>query len=945
MARKRSSGHPGLVLLLVVGGVLVSGIQALLRILHVYGTLLLGIAILLASVWAIAKLLSRSERREPHQPQARQARRSVGGKARQPLTDKPQPRAIAGHPPANEMPPIPSPPTRTGAAIEVAQQSGAFAAPASTPQAAPGQSAANQAKPSAASKSPREASLALQPDGQRSTIQSPPAYNGASTGTAHQRAVSADLASKQQGMPDQSAADQETEAPVASKPQPDAPTESALDRSSQPVSTKPSDYAAIIDASRRSGLFSTPEPSHWVAPGQPVAVHGCVIADGMVYVGSDKSQPDASNINPSRNVHFDKNRDCTVAQLGYWPSYSQASAEVRGAYLQWLAGGKKHPDADIGFVFLYFYGLERRALVDAASDPAAAFDLPLIAEEISRLLEIYSGSGSFRGYANSLLGFVQAVQSAGQEPPESPPTFVKSWEIPLALKLGLARHVAQEAPIPGDWAYAWWLAHPETRLKKAAERCPDEFKQLFIKYYQQQHKPGLRLRPNKTKLVAIHRAASPSLPRRQYEHALALPDVTVLTAPMTKLQAAADYCYQALDGYSRHLGRKPDNAGKIDALLELPTLLWPEAMKQPLLKIHGMVSQSGLSLAVKFDKLLSLLPPWETVNKSSYAAFARAVSQIGLGVEPDPLFGGGVPGGQQTVVLFVGEPHDLMGEPTQRFKTAALALHFAATVSLADGEFSVQERKAMVLHMEEWLHLGDGERARLHARLRWLAAEPPGLNGLKKRIEDMPVPAREALGDFLVLVAKADQQVSPAEVKLLERIYKMLGLEVQGLYGKLHTPVTEPVTVRLGAESAGYAIPRPKEAVAEGFGLDMAKVSALQEDSRRVADILHNIFGEEDAAQDAKAGREPQAGLVAETAAEPGLPGLAGEYSEFVRVLVSRSHWTRAELEELAADRSLLLDGALEHINEAAFDRFDQALAEGDDPVEINQELVGELIA
>jgi len=818
MARKRSSGQPGLVLLLVIGGVLVSGAQALLKILHIYGPLLIGIAILVVLAWALAKLFGT-------------AGRESGGSSQQPFPPK------AGQPKSSK-------------------------------------------------------DVAVKP-------------------------------------------------PDASKARPDASTRRLPDRQEPPVSALPANNDAVIDAGRQTGLFSIPAPVRWVAPGQSVAVHGYMIEDGMVYVGSDKGQPDASTIDPSRNVRFDKNLDFTAAQLGYWPSYSQISAEGRGAYLQWLADGKKHRDANIGFVFLYFYGLERRALADAASDPAAALELSAIAAEIIRLLEIYSGSGSFRGYANSLLGFVRAVQSAGQEPPESPPAFAKSWEIPFALKLGLAHYIAQEAPIPGDWAYAWWLAHPETRLKKAAERCPGEFKQLFIEYYQQQHQPGLRLRPNKTKLVAIHRAASPSLPRRQYEHTLDLPDVTVLAAPMKKLQAAADYCYQALDGYSRHLGRKPDNAGKIDALLELPTLLWPEAMKQPLLKIHRMVSLSGLSLAVKFDKLLSLLPPWETVNKSSYAAFARAVGQIGLGIEPDPLFGGAVPGNQQTVVLFVGEPQDLMAEPGQRYKTAALSLHFAATVSLADGEFSVQEREAMVRQMEEWLHLGDGERARLRAYLRWLAAEPPGLNGLKKRIEDMPVSAREALGDFLVLVAKADQQVSPAEVKLLERIYKMLGLDAQGLYGKLHAPASEPVTVRLGAETTGYAIPRP--AVADGLGLDMARVSALQEDSRRVADILHGIFGEEDTAPDAEPGIE--AGSSLEATAAPGLMGLHQEYSEFVRVLVSRSQWTRAELEELAADRSLLLDGVLEHINEAAFDRFDQPLAEGDDPVEINQELAGELIA
>ena len=40
---------------------------------------------------------------------------------------------------------------------------------------------------------------------------------------------------------------------------------------------------------------------------------------------------------------------------------------------------------------------------------------------------------------------------------------------------------------------------------------------------------------------------------------------------------------------------------------------------------------------------------------------------------------------------------------------------------------------------------------------------------------------------------------------------------------------------------------------------------------------------------------------------------------------------------------SLMVDGALEKINEAAFERFDEPIVEGDDPLEINQSLILEI--
>ena len=38
-----------------------------------------------------------------------------------------------------------------------------------------------------------------------------------------------------------------------------------------------------------------------------------------------------------------------------------------------------------------------------------------------------------------------------------------------------------------------------------------------------------------------------------------------------------------------------------------------------------------------------------------------------------------------------------------------------------------------------------------------------------------------------------------------------------------------------------------------------------------------------------------------------------------------------------------MLDGALEHMNDAAFNHFDAPLFEGQDPIEINRDIVGKV--
>jgi TerB-C domain len=60
---------------------------------------------------------------------------------------------------------------------------------------------------------------------------------------------------------------------------------------------------------------------------------------------------------------------------------------------------------------------------------------------------------------------------------------------------------------------------------------------------------------------------------------------------------------------------------------------------------------------------------------------------------------------------------------------------------------------------------------------------------------------------------------------------------------------------------------------------------------------------------------------------------------------LTRPSWSRAELNDIAADMEMMLDGALERVNEAALDRLDARIADGDDPIEIAQDLLESTIA
>ena len=98
--------------------------------------------------------------------------------------------------------------------------------------------------------------------------------------------------------------------------------------------------------------------------------------------------------------------------MGYWPSYDEITPEARAAYLQWLGTGRSHPSACIGYVFLFFYGIERRVLVDIANDPMLSWEIPPLRAEVQRLLSIYGGNDSFHRYATRFLGLLDVLTAA-----------------------------------------------------------------------------------------------------------------------------------------------------------------------------------------------------------------------------------------------------------------------------------------------------------------------------------------------------------------------------------------------------------------------------------------------------------------------------------------------------------------------------------------------------
>jgi uncharacterized tellurite resistance protein B-like protein len=684
----------------------------------------------------------------------------------------------------------------------------------------------------------------------------------------------------------------------------------------------------------------------WIPKGQEVTICGFRIPGGMIYTGPittpQGGRREASLIDPKLAIQAGA-ADCRIRKMGYWPSYESIEPDARASYLEWLSTGRSDPNADIGYVFLFFYGLERRVLVDAPHDPMAKAELAVIESELLRLLGLYS-SGSFIGYATSLLDYIRATRGVWESASDSALSNIRG--VPFVLKAAIGRLSQEGQPLGVDLAYDWYRTDPTTRRRTPMDRCPDLFKVAFATEFTRLFPQGLKLPQNKTKLKVSHRAASSSLLGGLYSVDLDLPDVSVLSSPVQKLQGVGETAVASLEQYSRFIGKNPSQEKTLDALLLLPKNFWPEVFLSPLLAMLGEIESAGRPRFMHLLDLQLLLPEGMDFTKGSYNSLCRGLESIGLGIEPDIQFGGGVPEIQDPVVLFEARDKGGSRAPSPGFNGAAILLQLASAVAGADGDFGEAEARLMLGHINQGLALPGDEIRRLQARLELFRRNPPPLTGLKRKIDSLEMDSKKAIGEFLVQVVHVDGVVAPEEVRSLEKVFKLLGLDTSTLYSQIHGASTEPVQVRVASEEGTtFRIPDPPKPMdlVGPLKLDMAKVAALKADSIKVSALLGAIFSEAPPSErphpDSVEGGDNTVSLEASGP----LPALDSEHQDLLQTLLQRPQWSRAELEEICADRGLMVDGAIERINEAAFEQYDQPIIEGDDPLDVNRELTLEI--
>ena len=685
-----------------------------------------------------------------------------------------------------------------------------------------------------------------------------------------------------------------------------------------PVRTT-SPLRALVDL---ASPIRQPVPPRWVPFGETVSIRGQEVSGGGFYLGTPRSYQDGRLAAIDPTLPFSGLADWRGEGLGYWPRYAALNDRERGTFLAFLNSERRAATVGIGYVFLYFYGLEYRLLRGLAAGEDGRAEGLQILEEVARLQLHYGSQSSFGPYSQKLL----AVGRFKLGVPDEVTDPTNDWG--LAQHIQAAQMVARHQALSADLAFAWAQALTDEARSTTWDVVRPEIKTRFGQLYAQRFGEGLVVKPGRSRLTLSYRWAGPELGMETIQ--TDLPDITRSQAPIRPLVALVQQAMGELEALRRV--RRSKSGTPMAELAAMPDALRgslvPATFRALASELEGLLADQPV-VCLATSRLIAgcgMGAP-ERLGKREATSLIQALEALGFAIEPDVRFHGHPPALDGQVVVF-RLPEHAARTPSAAYAAALLMLQAALAVAGQGSEIIQSELDVAVAAIERQFALPESERRRIEAHLRWLQLNPITLARLENRVRLLPASEREAFAGVLLEIAAADGHVTPAEVRVIERFYRALELDPARVPADLHH-----------ASVGG----RPKASTGATLNADV--IAQKLAETGRVQSVLAQIFNEAETPMAASAPSPippaAQAASPTPTPSQPqelSIPGLDAEHMTLLQHLLGapEDQWSRSDFEAACESLDLLPDGAAEMLNEAAFTVAGEPLLDGDDPMYVN---------
>ena len=608
-------------------------------------------------------------------------------------------------------------------------------------------------------------------------------------------------------------------------------------------------------------------------------------------------------------------------------NYFHLPPSTRATYLDWLEN-RESTEYSTMYVLMYFAGLEKRFFIDAS--PRS--EKKLIVAEVERLLNIYSYDPYTERVLNYFLGTAKLVLGLDQDVMALTGRYHPNYTSVVAA---VGMKADAEEPLNGKWLLNWYLVN--TKIRTSALRVFPEFKALFISLFEKKHPQGMTLTvPYRSVGVSYHAYSINDYLSLAPEIGL-VGDVSEEIRPLSVADEIAEEAESALAKFGRYLGKIPERRESLAAHILLPHRIRNQFPCQQAEEIVSWTTNRYESKPIaRFEEVVEKFQGTATVEritKTQAIKIIDTLSELRIGLAPDPRITDHSLKLEDSVFLYplfdrLYIAFDEISENFQNiFRQLAIACFVVQPWRMESGK-ELHALNRLILGQD----LTPNEQIRLAGHLRWMLQVPPTLPMLRKNLKSLTQSTKQELAQIALKMATFNGIAPPERVTAVEKVYKLLELDVSNVYSDLHSCSIgdAPVLVKLEREpQETFDIPLLAE-THHGLLLDSKRIDSVIDDTARVSAVLGEIFEDNSQSRQHSQSDGPD-GL---------LPGLDHQHGLLALELVQRDHWEEDELEQLAGQFNLMTGGALETLNEWSFETFDEPLVEEYDGYNLNPDVV-----
>ncbi len=635
----------------------------------------------------------------------------------------------------------------------------------------------------------------------------------------------------------------------------------------------------------------------FIGNGESIVIAGKTITSPMIYFDAKSRKEYLPHI-----IYGDAKIEFSGSDenIGYWPSYSSISPYSKGKFINWLEGGKKNIDTDIGLIFIYFYGLEFRAIYERRDHKEILF-------EIIRLHQLYNHNNSFKGYSESLIAWlILSINDFNIEEKTILTDFMNKINFYSPIYRSGAYYKISNKEFSKDLLVQIISSYENT----TRSRIPEKLGKVFIDYFYVKINPlwnNIQAEVKYKSITYQHHCASLNYQLQDKANVDGF-FYFIPTYTKNKLAKIWEQCIEDLKPYSRKVGKATEN----ELYLLLPKDL-RETHSHPFADSFNEFAEKKQSQACKIGEVAELLnlSYSEKLSLKQSKDLCSTFEQMGFNIEPDARYFSDSYKWDDFIIFYREENSGI----PQKADYAIASMLFDLGVNIASADLKVDKEELDVA--EEFIknNFCTVEHDKIRINKRRQLAEVGAIKGkgiAKKLSERLKVSDLEKIGKYLFMISAVDDVIDKSEIRAIKRIFQDFGLSDE-IYNamlndyKAHSLIQDATKIRKGDKihKEGSIIPERAIADKDTIKIDPNVLNAVLKDTENVKKILSSVFVGEPEVK-----TEPEVDMPVEEYYE-----LPKELTSFVKLVLQKKSWDREDLRQLAIKNNIMLNSAIEKIN------------------------------